>query len=78
MAAGRVAGLALDALPRAAALAGALAGLAPVAAACPSCGLSLDGRTLVYIAAFLVVPYLIVSGVVVWVRRLLRAEAEAR
>jgi hypothetical protein len=59
-----------------AAVAALLAGLAPGAAACPYCSLSQGVDTLVYIAAFLVLPYLIVSGVWVWLKRLLASENE--
>ena len=63
--------------PRAAVLAaaaGALAGLAPAAAACPYCALSQGADTLVYIAAFVLLPYVIVTGVWVWIKRLLASE----
>jgi hypothetical protein len=56
--------------------AGALLGLAPAAAACPYCSLSQGVDTLVYIMAFLLLPYLIVSGVWVWLKRLLASERE--
>jgi hypothetical protein len=51
-----------------------LALLAAPAAACPYCSLSQDVDTLAYIAAFLVVPYVIVTGTLFAVRRILRAE----
>jgi len=57
-----------------AAAAGAVAGLAPVAAACPYCALSQGVDTLVFIAAFLLLPYVIVTGVWVWIKRLLASE----
>ncbi len=52
----------------------ALVLLAVPAAACPYCSLSQDGDTLAYIAAFLVVPYVVVTGTLFAVRRILRAE----
>jgi hypothetical protein len=62
--------------PPAAAVAAVLAGLAPAAAACPSCALSQGADTLLYIAAFLVLPYAVVTGVWVWLKRLLASENE--
>jgi hypothetical protein len=59
-----------------AAAAGALLGLAPAAAACPYCAVSQGADTLVYILAFIALPYLIVSGVWVWLKRLLASEHE--
>ncbi len=53
-----------------------LSGLAPAAAACPYCSLSQGADTLVYIAAFVLLPYVIVSGVWVWLKRLLASENE--
>lgn len=35
-----------------------------------------DTNTLAYILAFILLPYLIVSGVIFWMRRLLRSEHE--
>jgi hypothetical protein len=55
----------------------ALAALAAPAAACPYCALSQAGDTLVYIACFLVAPYLIVSGTWLVIRHILRAEQES-
>jgi hypothetical protein len=57
-----------------AAAVGALAGLSAPAAACPYCSLSQGNDTLVYIAAFVLLPYAIVSCVLLWIRRILRAE----
>jgi hypothetical protein len=55
---------------------GALAGLSAPAAACPSCSLSQSSETLVYIGAFILVPYVVVSCVLFWIRRILRAEQD--
>ena len=52
----------------------ALVLLAAPAVACPYCSLSQDRDTLAYIAAFLVVPYVVVTGTLFAVRRILRAE----
>jgi hypothetical protein len=71
--AGRLAG---RLLPRGAAASGALLGLAASASACPYCSLSQSADTLLYIAGFILVPYVIVSGVLIWIRRILRAEQD--
>jgi len=52
----------------------ALLALAAPAAACPYCALSQGKDTLVYIAAFLVAPYLLVSGTWMVIRHILQAE----
>jgi len=59
------------------ALLGSLAALTPDAAACPYCAVSQGVETLVYVMGFLVIPYLVVSGVVLWMRRVLASEHEA-
>ncbi|MHC5212197.1 MAG: hypothetical protein ACYTG2_15880 [Planctomycetota bacterium] len=59
-----------------AAILGALAGLAAPAAACPSCALSQGKDTLLFIGAFILVPYVVVSCTVLWIRRILRAEQD--
>jgi hypothetical protein len=59
-----------------AAVSGALAALAAPAAACPSCALSQGRDTLFFVAAFILVPYVIVSCVALWIRRILRAEQD--
>ena len=64
------------AAPRIAAALGALAGLAAPAAACPFCALSQSSDTLIYIAAFVLLPYVIVSGALAWIRHLLASERE--
>jgi hypothetical protein len=64
------------AAPRAAAVLGALAGLSASAAACPFCALSQSADTLIYVGALMLVPYLVVSGVVFWMRRVLSSERE--
>jgi len=53
---------------------GALAALSAPAAACPYCSLSQGADTLLYIAAFILVPYVVATCVVLWIRRILRAE----
>lgn len=55
-------------------VASAVAALAAPAWACPSCALSQGVDTLIFILAFLVVPYLIVSGTWIWIRRILKSE----
>ncbi|HZM01370.1 MAG TPA: hypothetical protein VFD43_14075 [Planctomycetota bacterium] len=67
---------ALTAAPTVAATLGAIAALAAPASACPFCSLTQSTDTLVYVAALMLVPYLIVSGVVLWVRRVLASEQE--
>ena len=52
----------------------ALAALAAPAAACPYCSIAQSGETLIYIGAFLVAPYLIVSGTWLVIRHILAAE----
>ena len=52
----------------------ALGALAAPAWACPSCSLSQGLDTLGFILAFLVVPYVIVSGTWMWIRRILKSE----
>ncbi|MFT7463333.1 MAG: hypothetical protein ACI9EF_001677 [Pseudohongiellaceae bacterium] len=54
----------------------AVALLSPAAAACPYCSLSQGADTLVYILAFLVIPYVIVGGTWLWVKRLMASEVE--
>ena len=55
----------------------AVAALSPAAAACPYCSLSQGADTLGYILAFLVIPYVIVGGTWVWMKRLFATESEA-
>jgi hypothetical protein len=64
------------ALPRAAATLGAVLGLSAAAWACPYCALSQSADTLIYVGALVLVPYLVVSGIALWVRRLLASEKE--
>ncbi len=76
----RAAARAASAAPRAAALfaalLGALVGLSANAAACPFCALSQSADTLVYVGMLMLVPYLVVTGVVFWMRRVLASERE--
>jgi len=53
-----------------------LALLAAPAAACPNCAVSQAGDTLIYIAAFMITPYLVVSATLWAMRRVLRAERQ--
>lgn len=53
---------------------GALLAFAPAASACPYCALSQGTDTLIFILCFLVIPYLVVSGVWFWMKRVLAAE----
>jgi len=52
----------------------ALLGLSPAVSACPYCALSQGTDTLVFILLFLVIPYLVVSAVWFWMKRVLAAE----
>ncbi|MDP6385425.1 MAG: hypothetical protein QGI93_04440 [Planctomycetota bacterium] len=47
------------------------------AAACPSCSLGQALSTLVYVAAFMAIPYVIVTGVCMWMRRVVRTEEDS-
>lgn len=49
----------------------ALTLLAAPAAACPYCSLSQGADTLVYVMAFLAIPYAIVAGTWWWMKRVL-------
>lgn len=60
----------------AAATLGAIAGLSATASACPYCALSQSSDTLIYVGLLMLVPYLVVSGVVLWMRRVLASERE--
>lgn len=53
----------------------ALGLLATPAAACPYCALSQGSDTFIYILAFLGIPYVIVGGTWMFMRRMLAAEA---
>ena len=64
----------MTAMTRAAACAGAVVATSSPAWACPSCSLG-DFNTLVYILAFLFIPYLVVSCVWLWIRRILASES---
>ena len=55
---------------------GAVAALAPAAAACPYCAVSQGFDTLIYIAGFLIIPYVVVGGTWWWMKRLLASEHE--
>lgn len=62
--------------PRLAATLGAVVGLSAAASACPYCALSQNVDTLVYVGLLMLVPYVLVSGVVLWMRRVLARERE--
>ena len=57
-----------------AAACGMVAALAPAATACPSCSVGQGLETLAYILAFMAIPYLVVSGVLYWVRKVISQE----
>lgn len=50
--------------------------LAGPAAACPSCSLAQAGDTLLYVVSFMLLPYLLVSGSIVWIKSLLDEEKD--
>jgi hypothetical protein len=56
------------------AAAGAIAALAATASACPSCSVGQGLETLAYVLGFLGIPYLIVSGVALWIRKVTAQE----
>jgi len=55
---------------------GLLVCLSSPAAACPTCSLGQALSTLVYVAAFMAIPYVIVTGVCMWMRRVVRTEED--
>jgi hypothetical protein len=55
----------------------AVAVLTPATAACPYCSLSQGADTLMYIVGFLVIPYVVVAGTWIWMKRVLASEKEA-
>ncbi len=59
-------------LLRAALLLFAFAAIAPSASACPTCPVGGGIETLAYVIGFLGFPYVIVMGVLYWVRKVLR------
>jgi len=66
----------LPGLRKAVTAAGALVAFSAPAAACPYCALSQGAETLVYIGAFLGIPYVVVTAVMLWMRRVLASEHE--
>lgn len=50
--------------------------LSASAAACPTCSLAQAGDTLIYIVTFMLLPYALVSGSVVWIKSLLDEEKD--
>ena len=61
-------------LPTLVAAAGAVLALAPAASACPSCSVGHGLETLAYVMAFMAIPYVVVSGVLYWVKKVLAQE----
>jgi len=57
---------------RIAALVVLMVALAPTASACPTCPVGGGIETLAYVVGFLGFPYVIVMGVLFWVRKVLR------
>jgi hypothetical protein len=55
----------------------AMVALSQSASACPYCSLSQGSDTLMYVVSFLVIPYVIVGGTWVWMKRVLNSENEA-
>lgn len=53
---------------------GAVAALAASANACPSCSVGQGLETLAYVLGFLAIPYVIVSGVLLWMRKVTAQE----
>ena len=51
--------------------------LAPAAAACPTCGVAEEGSgTLIWVCGFLVIPYVVVSGIYMWMKHIMASEGE--
>ena len=48
--------------------------LAPVASACPTCSVGQAIETLLLIVSFMLIPYVIATGVWIWMRRLFASE----
>jgi len=61
---------------RLATAAGAVVALSADAWACPYCALSQGVETLVFIMAFLAIPYIVVSAVMIWMKRVMARERE--
>lgn len=59
---------------RLALLMGAVAALASNAAACPTCSVGQGMETLLYVLGFLAIPYVVVSGVLFWMRKITNQE----
>ena len=56
---------------------GAVAALSSVASACPYCAVSQSTETLLFIMAFLGIPYVVVTAVMLWMKRVLASENES-
>jgi hypothetical protein len=55
----------------------AVGAFAPAAAACPTCGVAgQGGETLMWVLGFLAIPYVVVSGVWIWMKHLMASEGE--
>lgn len=61
-------------LLRAVATGGATLALAASASACPTCSVGQGLETLIYVLGFLGIPYVVVSGVLYWMRKLMMQE----
>ncbi|MFT7485937.1 MAG: hypothetical protein ACI9F9_001789 [Candidatus Paceibacteria bacterium] len=53
---------------------GAVAALASSASACPTCSVGQGLETLIYVLGFLGIPYLVVTGVLFWMRKVTSQE----
>ena len=51
-----------------------LCATATTASACPSCSVGQGMETLAYVLGFLTIPYMVVSGVLWWMRKLTMQE----
>ncbi|MFT4538770.1 MAG: hypothetical protein ACI835_001207 [Planctomycetota bacterium] len=63
-------------MQRASLLLGASLALTSSASACPACSLGQGMETLVYIMGFMTIPYVIVTGVLYWMRKLTLLERD--
>ena len=54
-----------------------LGALSPDAAACPTCGVAGQGsETLLWVLGFLAIPYVVVSGVWMWMKHVMASEGD--
>lgn len=61
-------------IARLALMLGAVVAMASSASACPSCSTGQGLETLIYVLCFLTIPYVVVSGVMFWMRKLFNQE----